>query len=47
MDEIQGDPSVWHMHFMQVAGLPEKLVAGRQADYLGYFFKFGKFARAT
>jgi pimeloyl-ACP methyl ester carboxylesterase len=28
---------------MQVPGLPEKLVAGRQADYFGYFFKFGKF----
>jgi pimeloyl-ACP methyl ester carboxylesterase len=42
-DEIQGDPSVWHVRFMQVPGLPEKLVAGRQADYLGYFFNFGKF----
>jgi pimeloyl-ACP methyl ester carboxylesterase len=42
-DEIQGDPSVWHVRFMQVPGLPEKLVAGRQADYLGYFFSFGKF----
>jgi pimeloyl-ACP methyl ester carboxylesterase len=41
--EIQGHPSVWHIHFMQVPGLPEKLVAGRQADYLGYFFNFGKF----
>jgi pimeloyl-ACP methyl ester carboxylesterase len=42
-DEIQGDPSVWHVRFMQVPGLPEKLVAGRQAGYLGYFFTFGKF----
>ncbi len=42
-NEIQSDPSVWHIHFMQVPGLPEKLVAGRQADYFGYFFKFGKF----
>jgi pimeloyl-ACP methyl ester carboxylesterase len=42
-DEIQGDPSTWHVRFMQVPGLPEKLVAGRQADYLGYFFSFGKF----
>jgi pimeloyl-ACP methyl ester carboxylesterase len=42
-DEVQGDPSVWHIRFMQVPGLPEKLVAGRQADYLGYFFAFGKF----
>ena len=28
---------------MQLPGLPEKLVAGRQADYLGYFFHFGRF----
>jgi pimeloyl-ACP methyl ester carboxylesterase len=42
-DEIQGDPSLWHVRFMQVPGLPEKLVAGRQADYLGYFLNFGKF----
>ncbi len=42
-DEIQGDPSVWHVRFMQVPGLPEKLVLGRHADYLGYFFNFGKF----
>jgi pimeloyl-ACP methyl ester carboxylesterase len=42
-DEIQGDPSLWHVRFMQVPGLPEKLVAGRQADYLSYFFNFGKF----
>jgi pimeloyl-ACP methyl ester carboxylesterase len=42
-DEIQGHPAVWHVHFMQVPGLAEKLVAGRQADYFGYFFHFGKF----
>src|SRR5450432_1518961 len=42
-DEIQGDPSVWHVRFMQVRSLPEKLVAGRRADYLGYFFTFGRF----
>jgi pimeloyl-ACP methyl ester carboxylesterase len=42
-DEIQGDPSVWHVRFMQVPGLAEKLVTGRQADYFGYFFQFGKF----
>jgi pimeloyl-ACP methyl ester carboxylesterase len=42
-DEIQGDPNMWHVRFMQVPGLAEKLVAGRQADYFGYFFHFGKF----
>jgi pimeloyl-ACP methyl ester carboxylesterase len=41
-DEIQGDPHAWHIHFMQVPGLPEKLVTGRQADYFNYFFQFGK-----
>ena len=42
-DEIQGHPAMWHVRFMQVPGLPEKLVVGRQADYFGYFFNFGKF----
>jgi len=42
-DEIQGDPHVWHIHFMQVPKLPEELVTGRQADYFNYFFQFGKF----
>jgi pimeloyl-ACP methyl ester carboxylesterase len=41
--EIQGHPAMWHARFMQVPGLPEKLVAGRQADYFSYFFHFGKF----
>lgn len=40
--EIQGDPSVWHIRFMQVPGLAEKLVLGRQADFFDYFFQFGK-----
>jgi len=42
-DEIQGHPDMWHVRFMQVPGLAEKLVAGRQADYFGYFFQIGKF----
>jgi pimeloyl-ACP methyl ester carboxylesterase len=42
-DEVQCSPAVWHMQFMQIPDLPEKLVAGRQADYLGYFLSFGKF----
>ena len=41
-DEIQGHPAMWHVRFMQVPGLAEKLVQGRQADYFGYFFQFGK-----
>ncbi|HEY2461781.1 MAG TPA: alpha/beta hydrolase [Candidatus Acidoferrum sp.] len=42
-DVIQGHPAMWHMHFMQVPRLAEKLVSGRQSDYLAYFFQFGKF----
>ena len=44
-EEVQGAPFMWHMHFMQVPGLAEKLVDGRQAAYLGYFFQFGKFTQ--
>jgi len=43
-DQIQGDPSVWHIRFMQVPGLAEKLVTGRSADYLEYFFQFAHFS---
>jgi pimeloyl-ACP methyl ester carboxylesterase len=42
-EEIRGDPILWHVYFMQVPGLAEKLVSGRQADYFHYFFQFGKF----
>ena len=42
--EAMSSPVVWHVGFMQVPGLAEKLVAGRQRDYLGYFFSFGKFS---
>jgi pimeloyl-ACP methyl ester carboxylesterase len=42
-EEVQGSPAVWHMHFMQIPDLPEKLATGRHADYLGYFLNFGKF----
>ena len=41
--EAMASPAVWHVGFMQVPGLAEKLVAGRTADYLSYFFHFGKF----
>jgi pimeloyl-ACP methyl ester carboxylesterase len=42
-DEVQADPNVWHVRFMQVPGFAEKLVTGRQADYFEYFFHFAKF----
>jgi pimeloyl-ACP methyl ester carboxylesterase len=35
--EITAKPFVWHIHFQQVPGLPEELVAGRQAAYFRYF----------
>jgi hypothetical protein len=38
-----GRPFHMAMHFMQVPGLAEKLVDGRQSAYLGYFFRFEKF----
>ena len=43
--EIEGHPAVWHIRFMQIPGLPEALVADRQAQYLGYFLNFGKFKK--
>ncbi len=45
-DDVDHDPSVWHIHFMQVPGLPEKLLAGRQDAWLDYFLQFGKFSAA-
>jgi pimeloyl-ACP methyl ester carboxylesterase len=42
-DQIEGDPNVWHIRFMQVPGLAEKLVMGRSADFLDYFFQFAHF----
>jgi pimeloyl-ACP methyl ester carboxylesterase len=44
--EIEGHPAVWHIRFMQVPGLAEELVTGRQAHYLGYFLNFGKFQKS-
>jgi pimeloyl-ACP methyl ester carboxylesterase len=45
-DESMSGPGVWHVGFMQAPGLAEKIVAGRQAAYLGYFFGFSKFTPA-
>jgi pimeloyl-ACP methyl ester carboxylesterase len=42
-EEVQGAAFMWHMHFMQVPGLAEKLVDERQGAYLGYFFQFARF----
>jgi pimeloyl-ACP methyl ester carboxylesterase len=45
-DESMKGPGLWHVGFMQVPGLAEKLVEGHQADYFGYFFSFSKFPPA-
>jgi pimeloyl-ACP methyl ester carboxylesterase len=45
-DESLNGPAVWHVGFMQVPGLAEQLVPGRQAAFLGYFFQFSKFKPA-
>jgi pimeloyl-ACP methyl ester carboxylesterase len=45
-DESLSGPAVWHVGFMQVPGLAEQLVEGRQAAFLDYFFQFAKFAPA-
>jgi pimeloyl-ACP methyl ester carboxylesterase len=36
----------WHVGFILEPGLAEKLVPGRQATFLGYFFDMGKFTPA-
>jgi pimeloyl-ACP methyl ester carboxylesterase len=43
-EQVQSSPAVWHIHFMQLSELPEKLISGRQSDYLGHFLSFGKFS---
>jgi pimeloyl-ACP methyl ester carboxylesterase len=36
--EIERNPYIWHFRFHAVPGLPERLVAGREAPYFDYFF---------
>ena len=43
-DEIKGDAVLWHIPFMQVPEIPERLVIGRQGDFFAYFYNFAKFA---
>jgi pimeloyl-ACP methyl ester carboxylesterase len=44
--EFTAQPFVWHIHFQQVPGLPEELVAGRQATYFRYFLDRQHFSDA-
>ena len=41
-NEVKTNPLLWHINFNQTPELPEKLVMGKQSEYLGYFFKFIK-----
>ncbi|HVI59849.1 MAG TPA: alpha/beta hydrolase [Luteimonas sp.] len=36
-DEVVANPRIWHFAFHAVPGLPETLVAGREAEYFGWF----------
>jgi pimeloyl-ACP methyl ester carboxylesterase len=44
-ESLEG-PAVWHVGFMQVPGLAEQLLQGRQSAFLDYFFQFAKFTPA-
>lgn len=41
LEELVGDPRMWHGVFHQIPGLPEALVAGRQEIYFRHFFEIG------
>ena len=45
-DTVKASSAAWHVAFMQQPNLPEKLIAGRQAEFLDYFFSFSKFDAA-
>lgn len=40
-DEAVGGPNAWHVGFLQTPDLPETLVAGRHAAFLGHFLAMG------
>ncbi|QQO16758.1 alpha/beta hydrolase [Bradyrhizobium diazoefficiens] len=45
-DESLKLPGVWHVGFMQTPGLPEQLLAGREAVFIDYFMGFSRFTPA-
>ena len=45
-DAVKADRITWHINFQQTPGLPEQLLAGREAIYLRYFLKSGTFSDA-
>ncbi len=45
-DAVQANRISWHINFQQTPGLPERLLAGREAIYLRYFLDSGTFSDA-
>jgi pimeloyl-ACP methyl ester carboxylesterase len=41
-EEAVSGPAAWHVGFLQTPALPETLVAGRHAAFLGHFLAMGK-----
>lgn len=41
LDDLLGDPRIWHGSFHMIPDLPEALVGGRQEVYFRYFFDIG------
>jgi pimeloyl-ACP methyl ester carboxylesterase len=45
-DAVKANPIAWHINFQQTPGLPEQLLAGREAIYLRHFLNSGTFSDA-
>ena len=45
-DAVKATPITWHMNFQQTPGLPEQLLAGREAIYLRHFLNSDTFSDA-
>jgi pimeloyl-ACP methyl ester carboxylesterase len=45
-DTVKANPITWHMNFQQTPGLPEQLIAGREAIYLRHFLDSDTFSDA-
>ncbi len=45
-DAVKSNPIIWHINFQQTPGLPEQLLAGREAIYLRHFLDPDTFSDA-
>src|SRR5580693_10811702 len=45
-DAVKANPITWHINFQQTPGLPEQLLAGREAIYLRHFLDSDTFGDA-